>query len=155
MAELVTTDTQIEQYIIDLLKINTAVIAAGSSVNHTRDNSVQKADNLIDIDVVSSPIYPGLAYKKGTLQIGCGTRTLGYDESGAKLDTLKSSVYTVLNAIQKGDKSAYGFSVDGLIIRDPADAKDDTHIFKIVNAEIYFREITIVPATTTTTTTTH
>jgi hypothetical protein len=153
MAELVTADTQIEQYIIDLLKINAAVIAAGSSVNHLQANDAQKTDNYIIVAITgTAPVYTGLSYKKTALQIICGTRVIGCDESGAKRDTIYSSANTVINAVQKGDKSAYGFSVDGVIIRESTDGKDDTHIFKIVNAEIYFREITIVPVTTTTTT---
>lgn len=159
MAELITVDTQIEQYFIDLLKVNSAVVAAGSAVKHLQDNDAQKSDNYIIVSITgTAPIYAGLSYKKTSLQIICGTRVIGYDESGAKRDTLYSAANSVLSAVAKGDKSVYGFAVDGVIIQPMTDGKDDTHIMKMINAEIYFREITIVTTTTTThatTTTTH
>lgn len=153
MAELITTDTQIEQYIIDLLEVNSAVTTAAASVNHLQDNEAQKANNFIIVAVAgTAPVYVGLPYRKTTLQIICGTRVIGFDESGAKRDNTYAAAQSIIAGVAKGDKSAYGFAVDGVIIRDASDGKDDTHIFKIVNADIFFREITIVPVTTTTTT---
>jgi hypothetical protein len=155
MAELVTVDSQIEQYIIDLLKVNSAIVTAGSAVKHLQDNDAQKADNFV-IAAASgtAPIYTGLPYKKTALQIICGTRVIGCDESGSKRDNTYSAAQSVLSGVAKGDKSAYGFAVDGVIIREASDGKDETHIFKIVNADIFFRDITIVTTTTTTAATT-
>jgi len=139
-----TIDNTIEQYFIDLLKLNSTIIASSSAVNHIQDNSEFEKDAYILVSAEgTAPIYSGLKYMKTSLNILVGTRVIVFDENGSKRDTNFNAVQTVLSAISKGDKSVYGFAIDGFFIKETATQKSEnnSHIIKSISAEILFREI--------------
>jgi len=147
-----TIDNTIEQYFIDLIKLNSTIITGSLEVNHIKDNSVFEKDAYILVSVDgTAPIYSGLKYMKTTLNILVGTRVINCDADGTKRDTNFNAVQTVLSAISKGDKSLYGFAIDGFFIKETATqrSENNSHIIKSISAEILFREIPIVPEITT------
>ena len=145
---MTTSDTQLEQLFIDLIKLDSAVTTNACAVNHIQDNESQKAYNYIIASATGTmAIYPSLPYLKTDVELITGTRVIENDESGSKRDALYSAVQTIArNIINAGtaDYAEYGIAIDGCTEQPSTDGKDDTHIFKTVKLEINYRIIPVV-----------
>ena len=144
-----TSDTQLEQLFIDLIKLDSAVTNNSCAVNHIQENTAQQADNYIIVSATgTTSIYPGLPYLKTDIEIITGTRVLGNDSDGSKRDSLYASAQTIARTIINAgtaEYSAYGIKIDGVVEQPSQDGKDETHIFKIIKIEINYRIIPVVP----------
>lgn len=144
-----TSDTQLEQLFIDLIKLDSAVTTNSCAVNHIQDEEAQRADNYIIVSATgTTSIYPGLPYLKTDIELITGTRVLGNDESGNKRDALYAAAQTIARTIinaGSADYAAYGIKIDGCTEQPSQDGKDETHIFKIIKIEINYRIIPVVP----------